>query len=281
MFTGWYQSLISSLSNWTCMRMYILLLPFLLGACAMNAFYYFPDKNSVEPAEGAQEHYVKYEKEKSVHGLFFKKENPLASIFILHGNAGNLTGWQSVAEILWDEGYQVFIIDYPSFGNSDGKAKHKEVIHAAQKSFEYFDSLPEVQGTKKMVMGFSLGGNLALKIATDYQNKIDYLVIEGAFSNYRDIGIYTTPKVLRFAPWMFLGSEFKGEELIKDWKKPLLVVHSTDDKTCPYEMGKEIYTNAGSEKKELWTIKGAHLQGFGLYADEYFSRLKMLIQNNE
>jgi len=248
-----------------------------LTACSMSSFYYFPDKSPVTVSENGSEVYIPFDGEKSVHGIFFKKENPIASIFILHGNAGSLNGWQSVAEMLWEQGYQTFIFDYPGFGNSDGHERHKEVILAAQKSFEYFNALPEVDSTKKMLMGFSLGGNLALKIGTDYQDKLDAMVIEGAFTNYRAIGIATTPKIFRFAPWLVLGSKFKGEELVKDWKKPLLVVHSATDDVIPYAMGKEIYQNAGTNRKELWTIKGAHLQGFGLYPTEYFYKIRNLL----
>lgn len=243
----------------------------------MNMFYYFPDKNEVIPSEHATEHYIPFRKEKSVHGLLFKRSKARASVFILHGNAGNLTGWQSVAEMLWEDGYQTFIFDYPEFGNSDGQARHNQVIESSQKAFDYFKDLPEVAGTKKIVMGFSLGGNQALKIGHDNQDFLDAMVVEAPFTNHREIGIYAVAKVLRFAPWLILDSKFRGEELIKEWKKPLLVVHSTEDKVCPYEMGKEIYENAGSEKKELWTIKGAHLQGFGLDQETYFAKIRKLI----
>ena len=249
----------------------------LAQSCSMNMFYYHPDKDKVNVSENAVEHSISFKGEKSVHGLFFKKENPIASVFILHGNAGNLTGWQTVAEMLWEEGYQAFIIDYPGFGNSDGSARHNQVIESAQKSFEYFNALPEVAGTKKLLMGFSLGGNLAVKIGTDYQDQLDAMVIEGAFTNYRAIGIATTPKAFRFAPWLVLGSKFKGEELIKTWTKPLLVVHSKADEVIPYEMGKMLYENAGSAQKEMWTIKGTHLQGFGLYPTEYFYKIRNLL----
>lgn len=255
----------------------LILTPFIAGSCAMNTFYYFPDKEPVVVSENASEHYIPYRDNKRVHGLFFSKENPIASVFILHGNAGNLTGWQSVAEMMWEEGYQTFIMDYPEFGNSDGQARHNQVIASAQKSFDYFNQLPGVDSTKKILMGFSLGGNLALKLGTDNQDELDALVVEGAFTNYRAIGIARVPKIFRFAPWLLLGSKFKGEELVRDWKKPLLVVHSVSDEVIPYEMGKEIYTNAGSSRKELWTIKGAHLQGFGLNRTEYFYKIRNLL----
>lgn len=252
---------------------------FFLTSCSMNMFYYHPDKSDVEEHASALQFRVPYEKKKSVQALFFEKEYATASVFICHGNAGNLTGWQSVAEMFWEENFQAFIFDYPEFGESDGKAKHNQVIVASQKAFEFFDSLPQVQNTKKIIIGFSLGGNLALKIAHDNKSKIDALIVEGAFTNHRDIGIQTVPKWLRFAPYLVLGSKFRGEELIQNWDKPLLVVHSEDDEVIPFEMGKEIYENSPSTKKELWKIKGKHLQGFGLYAETYFDKINKLIKD--
>lgn len=249
----------------------------LLQSCAFNGFYYFPDKSPVVASNQATEFHLKYDKEKTIHSVYFKKENPKASIFILHGNGGSLTGWQSVAEMLWNEGYQTYMIDYPGYGNSEGKAKHKNVISSAQLAFEHFNNLPAVQGTKKIIMGFSLGGNLALKIGADNQEQLDAMVIEGAFNNYREIGIDHTPKILRFAPYLVLGSKFKGEEEIKKWNKPLLVVHSTDDNVCPYWMGKEIYENADSDRKEMWTIKGPHIAGFANYSSQYLMKISNLV----
>lgn len=250
----------------------------ILTGCSFNSFYYFPDTNKVVASPNAIEYYIPYDGDKKIHTLFFKQDYPIASVFILHGNGGSLGGWQSVAEMLWEEGYQAYIIDYPGFGNSDGKPKHTAVIESTQKAFDHFISLPGVDSTKKIIMGFSLGGNLALKIGPDNQEYLDAMVVEGLFNNYRDIGINHTPKILQFAPFLMLGSKFKGEETIKNWTKPLLVVHSKEDHDCPYEMGKEVYENAASEKKELWTIDGPHIAGFAKYQEQYFYKIRRLIE---
>lgn len=247
-------------------------------SCSFNPLFYHPDKKEVPATEKGLDVYIPYKKDKNVHGIFYQQENPIASIFILHGNAGSLAGWKSVAEALWDEGYQTFIFDYPGFGNSDGKARHNQVIASAQKAFDYFNGLEQVEGTKKIILGFSLGGNLALKIGPDNQSEVDAMVIEGCFSNYKEIGVDHTPKIFRFAPWLLVGNKFKGDETIRNWTKPFLVVHSTEDRVCPYWMGKEVFENAGSQQKELWTIDGPHIRGFSKYGEEYLMKIKKLVE---
>ena len=56
-------------------------------------------------------------------------------------------------------------------------------------------------------MGFSLGGNLATKIGVDNQDNLDAMVIEGAFNNYRDVGIDHTPKIFS---WDKMFPLFRG-----------------------------------------------------------------------
>ncbi len=256
----------------------IITLAFVLNSCAFSSFFYFPDEEAVAESATGEDIYIEYDKGKKVHALFFERKDPIASVFILHGNAGNLSGWQSIAEALWEEGYQTFIYDYPGFGNSDGKTKHKEVIPSAQKSFDYFIELDQVKNTKKILLGYSLGGNLSCKIGPDNQENLDAMVIEGLFNNYRDIGISKTKGIMKMGSVLFLGAKFKGEETIKEWTKPLLIIHSTEDQTCPYWMGKEVFDNAGSTQKELWSIDGPHIRGMAKYEEQYLAKIKALVQ---
>ena len=250
-----------------------------LSGCGFNGLFYYPDENPVETPEWAESHYVKYGDKDSLHALFYKKDNPIATIFVLHGNAGSLSSWSTVGELFHKENYQVFLIDFPGFGNSTGKAKHRQVYTATQASVEYFKSMPEITGQKKILMGFSLGGNLAVKVGNENPDLFDAMIIEGPFESHKTIAITRVPRPLKFAPFLLVNDAVKGKKLIQTWTKPLLIVHSSDDQVCEYKMGKTLYENATStDKKELWTIDGPHLAGLKLYYDEYMSKIKGLIE---
>ncbi|MCG8576885.1 MAG: lysophospholipase [Flavobacteriales bacterium] len=251
----------------------------LLTSCSFNRLYYYPNTNEVPPSETAEDVYLEWSKTDTFHGLFYHAEAAETSIYFLHGNAGNLSGWRHLAEILWKDGYNVFIIDYPGFGNSDKTPRHKRVQQSAQKGLDYFIKRDEVKNTKKILFGMSLGGNLATKIGVENQGVLDAMILEGPFNSHRDVGLTRVPKALRPIAYFGVKNKIKGEKIIKEWYKPLLVVHSEEDQVCLYRMGKELYENASSIEKELWSIKGKHLRGFAEYRKEYLKKIRLLSES--
>ena len=113
----------------------------LVNSCAFNGLYYYPDKAELETFQDANS-FTLMNDDLEIKGLFYERSAPKASIFFLHGNAGNLNGWSNVAQSFFDEGYQVYLIDYPGFGASTGNPSHKNVISSAQLAFEDFISKP-------------------------------------------------------------------------------------------------------------------------------------------
>jgi pimeloyl-ACP methyl ester carboxylesterase len=251
----------------------------LVSSCAFNNMFYHPNVDAVSTPPDAISEYITYGESDSIHTLFYANESAKASIFFLHGNAGNLGAWSEVADLFYQANYQVFIIDYPGFGNSSNKAKHKAVFESTQLAVEHFKTLPGVRDSKKLLMGYSLGGNLAVKVGFDNPNTFDAMLIEGAFESHKTIAIDRVTRPFKFAPALIVKDAVKGKKLIANWNKPLLVIHSTQDATCDYEMGKTLYESAiGTTQKELWTIKGPHLAGIGLNFEEYLEKVAALVE---
>ncbi len=250
-----------------------------LGSCSFNRSFYHPDQAPVASFPDAEDHYIQYGENDSIHALFFKQDLPIANLFILHGNAGNLTSWGEMADLFYTSGYQVFILDYPSFGNSTGKLTHKNVIISTEKAALYFSKLSTVKNYKSILMGYSLGGNLAIKIGTDYPTLFDGMILEAPFESHRAEAMHVVPAPFRFAPFLVTKNTINGKKLIEKWKKPLLLIHSKDDAICPYEMSQRLMKRAElSEKKELWTIKGPHLAGLGQNLDLYLAKMNAMVE---
>lgn len=208
-----------------------------------------------------------------------KNSNPSATILHLHGNAGNLLYQYSAMTPLIDYNFQIFIFDYSGFGFSEGKATKKNVLTDALSALDYVKSREDVKNTKLVVYGQSLGGHCSAIVAEKKQSEIDALVIEGAFSSHKDIAAYTMKKALHMA---FLGRWFtkdgyNAKRSIKEYKKPLLVIHSTEDETIPFYMGQKIHAEANNPK-EFYEIKKCHICGPSYYAESIAEKIKKMLE---
>ncbi len=206
--------------------------------------------------------------------LFTPKDNFNGqTIYFLHGNAGHLVYQFNFATPFVNAGYQVFIQDYSGFGFSGGKATRKHVYQDGQDGFDYLLSREDVNYNKLLIYGQSLGGHLASVIATDNQDKIDALIIEGAFSSHKDIAASSVPVLGR----IFTREIYSAEKSLPNFHKPILIIHSTEDKRIPYSHGERLLEVA-NEPKELYTIKKKHIRGPIYYADEIVAKMKKMVE---
>ena len=194
------------------------------------------------------------------------------SILFLHGNAGNITTHYQNTIPLVKAGFKVFIIDYSGFGFSTGEATRDNVLLDAEAALEYLLKRKDLNAERLIIYGQSLGGHLSAVVASEHQEKIDALVIEGAFSSHKDIaadkgGIFGR---------LFISEKYSAVESIASFKKPVLIIHSKEDEVVPFEMGGKLF-QAANEPKLFYEIDGCHICGTLNYAEEIISRINQLI----
>jgi hypothetical protein len=199
-------------------------------------------------------------------------EKPKASIFALHGNAGNLnTQFQNFSD-LTKKGFQIFIFDYSGFGYSEGNATRKNALEDAFSAFHFFENLDEVKNTPKIIYGQSFGGNLAIPVATENQQKIEGLVIEGTFMNVKNIANRKLPVLGGF----MISNNYNNKQNLKNFKKSILIIHSKEDRVVNFKLGKQIFKNA-NQPKEFFEIDKPHINGIRFYHNEISKKIDSLI----
>ena len=202
-----------------------------------------------------------------------KNGNPTATILHFHGNGGLLVRYFNKITPLIKYGFQVFIFDYSGFGFSEGEATRENVLIDGNSALTYLKSRDDVKNTKLVIYGQSLGGHLSAVVAEQRQDEIDGLVVEGAFSSHKDVAAERA--------WIFgrllVSEKYSAKESIKNYKKPVLIIHSSEDDVIPFEMGQTIFNNANAPK-ELYEIKNCHICGPKFYADSIASKIKAMIK---
>lgn len=212
-----------------------------------------------------------------INGWFLKPKNKISTITLLHlhGNSGCLFSQYQAMTPLIKNDFQIFLFDYSGFGFSEGKATKENILTDALSALDYLKSRQDIKNTKLVIYGQSLGGHLSAVVAAQRQNDIDGLVIEGAFSSHKDIAANNVGIFGR----IFVNEKYSAVKSIKDYKKPLLVIHSTEDKIVPFKMGQKIFDNANSPK-EFFEIKKEHILGPKYYTDEISKKIKSMCTAN-
>ncbi|MDC1205060.1 alpha/beta hydrolase [Salibacteraceae bacterium] len=202
-----------------------------------------------------------------------KHETPKITLLHFHGNAGFvLTQYQAMTPLL-KFGFQAFVFDYSGFGFSEGKATRDNVLLDGNSALTYLKDRDEVKDTKLIIYGQSLGGHLAGVVVQQRQTEIDGLVIEGAFSSHKDIAAETAGIFGR----ILVSEKYSAIKALKNYEKPVLVIHSTEDETIPFEMGQEIFKHA-NEPKDFYEIEKCHICGTNYYADSISARINKMIK---
>ncbi len=197
------------------------------------------------------------------------------TMLFLHGNGGNIIYQIPLVLALVKQGLQVFMVDYSGYGFSTGKPNRKHVLADADAALDYMLSMHGVTGTKIVVYGQSLGGHLSATVAMQNERKIDGLVMEGAFSTHKQIAAHMLGG-FGFLAKILVKEQYTALRSIKNYHKPLLVIHSTEDEIVPFAMGKHIY-DAANSPKAFYEIKHRHIQGPLFYADSIVGKINRMV----
>lgn len=195
-----------------------------------------------------------------LHAYMITQKNvkPKATLIHFHGNGSNLLYQMKFILPLVEKGYQVFIFDYSGFGFSEGKATRMQLLQDGEDAINYVKTRSDVANLPLFIHGMSYGGNLAICVAAKMQNSVDGIVTEGAFSSHDDLASNGNRK--KVMTRLFVKEMYASEQYVSQIKKPLLIIHSEDDKTIPIISGDRIFANATADKKQYLRIKGEHLK---------------------
>ncbi|MDR3219006.1 MAG: alpha/beta hydrolase [Dysgonamonadaceae bacterium] len=255
----------------------------LFFSCSGSKYFYRPNKQltaiAVDSAIVTKTFLNNSENKKiSITHILSTSENHTdVTILFIPPNGGNSSILAKLIQPLINAGYDAYLFDYEGYGESEGKADNTNVLKDAQMVLDYVTANKK-NNENLLVWGFSLGGNLAVKLAFENQSKIDVLVIEGAFTSHRNIAYVVAPKLLKWTAKL-IQSPYPSEKFIKDIHLPVFIAHSINDKVCPFFMGKILYDNANNPNFFL-QLSGDHCYGLLQESDSYIENLKLfLIQN--
>ena len=171
-------------------------------------------------------------------------------------------------------GMQAFIVDYSGYGFSEGKATRNNVLKDCVASLKYLHSRPDVQNTSLVIYGQSTGSHFGPAAAAAYPEYTDGMVLEGDFPTYHEL--ITHMYWYGFLARVLVKEKYSMPKALKQYHKPLLVIHSSEDEIVPLHMGREVF-NLANNPKSYFEIAKCHICGPVFYGDKISEKIFGLV----
>ncbi|MBM3818103.1 MAG: alpha/beta hydrolase [Acidimicrobiia bacterium] len=182
-------------------------------------------------------------------------EQPRAAVVYFHGNGGNLSLWLPVFAALHMQGVRVLAVDYRGYGLSTGTPTEDGVYRDAEAAVRHA-AAHRTPGLPLVFWGRSLGAPIAAFAARVVTP--DAVVLESGFPDKASVA--RSQPVLR-ALNLFGRYRFSTVELLRDFPRPVLVMHGDADSIVPFALGEELFERIDAHK-EFVRISGADHNDF-------------------
>ena len=190
-----------------------------------------------------------------LHGLWIGQPRADAPVLLyLHGARWDVRGSANRMRRMHELGFAVLGIDYRGFGRSSAGLPSETLAYEDARAAWDWLAQRHPQA-RRYVFGHSLGGAIAVHLASEV-NDAGGLIVEGSFTSIPDV-------VSEFKwGWLPVGplitQRFEAARRIERLRVPVLVVHGSEDRTIPHQLGRALYERAPHPKRWLLVEGGSH-----------------------
>ena len=237
---------------------------------------FFPEKlesnHQFHFHQPVEELFITMEDGVSLNGLLFKAKDSKGLVFYLHGNAGSLSTWGTVASAFTDRDYDVFILDYRGYGKSEGHISGQtQIFNDVQIAYNQLKT--SYSEDNIIVLGYSIGSGPAAKLASANNPKM--LILLAPFYSLTDL----MTKLFPFVPTFILKYKFENYKFIQACKMPVIVFHDKQDEVIPYDSSLKL-KKCFKKEDRLISSDGYGHNGLSL-SDEFNRGLNEILNNRQ
>jgi uncharacterized protein len=194
----------------------------------------------------------------------------------LHGTFRNI--YQNLPKInaLREAGFSVVVVEYRGWGLSSSITPSESSIYAdAQVGWLELVKRQPVP-MKRLIYGHSLGGGVAIDLASSRHHRVDYgaLMVESSFSRLPDV-IAVRGLLGTMLSWLAVD-KFESATKIKRVDAPILLMHGTLDNTIDIKLGRRLRDAAPAGTRFIEISGGSHSRLFSDAPEVYQRALREL-----
>ncbi|KAF8890240.1 Alpha/Beta hydrolase protein [Mucidula mucida] len=120
-----------------------------------------------------------------------------ATIILFHGNGYHSWCYTTCGYTLRELGFNALMVSYRGYGASEGKPSERGLRRDAQAALDYVLADPQLSSVPVVLHGHSLGGAVAIDLASRNPNKIHAIMVENTFLSIPQVA-KTIPIVRHF-----------------------------------------------------------------------------------
>jgi alpha-beta hydrolase superfamily lysophospholipase len=221
-----------------------------------------PDNHTYDFCQEYQEFDLKTKDGAKLNAVHIRQDSARGVVLYFHGNSGNISHLNHVANIIEQKGYDAILIDYRTYGKSTGKLSEEALKKDAQLFYNH--ALTKYNEKNIILYGRSFGTGIASGLAAE--NAPRKLILESPFYSAVSLGQHRFP----ILPVSLLSEfRFPSNEYLQKVNCPIYIFHGTEDSVIPYKFAKKLYEDIPeTTKKKLYTVEGAghnYLQDFDAF----------------
>lgn len=213
----------------------------------------------------------------ALHGWWMPASSPaVGTLLYVHGNGKNIGANVEQASLFQQLGFDVFLFDYRGYGKSPGDfPTEAQVYEDAEIALNYLRQQRGIPTSEIAVYGHSLGGAIAIDLATRYPD-LAGLIVESSFTSMRDMVRYAG-RYNFFPIDLILHQEFDSIAKVRSLSMPILLIHGTRDRTTPYPMSQTLFVAISSPKQLLLVPDADHNNSATIDTQSYVKAVRDFI----
>lgn len=206
----------------------------------------------------------------TLHAIHFKAPRAKGVVLYLHGNAGSLRSWGTIAVPFLAQHYDVLMPDYRGYGKSSGVIRDEATLLADAK-IAYMALLQQYPEHQILIYGRSLGTGPAVYLAKEHDPRL--LILETPYYNLGELATAHFPWVPRF----LFKYPLRTDHWIGAVRCPIYLFHGTHDELIPYAASERLTSLIQAEHQLVTIPGGTHntLAESSIYHDE----LRQILQS--
>lgn len=154
------------------------------------------------------------------------------AILYTHGNGELIEQHVRGYDALRARGYHVLLLEYPGYGGADGEPGYDTIVEASLAAYDWLASRPDVDRTRIVAMGKSLGGAPAAELTR--HRPVRALVLQSTFTAVADFAAQ-----LRL-PSLLVRDPFDTAARLREYTGPVLITHGRRDEVIPFAHGEAL-----------------------------------------